>query len=402
MKNLAGTGIRMWLNVAVISVSMIVILWAEALYEGLIMKMVDAVNATEVGGGHIASFGFDRDDRLSYRDSPMEMTPGMKDLVATGSATPALFFDCMVYKGGRAIPATMKGLGLVNRILTIPTDRLADQADTAMGPGSTVLPGLNASTGLLPAVLGTRMAQSLKISRGDRFVVKWRDSSGSFDAADFVAAEIMSTRNIRVDEGSIWLDIETLWKMTGLTGRISYLQLAAEADLVLADAAGPEWRRLSPRELTRWIVGLIEADKKNAKVVYALLLFLCSVGIFNAQIVSVFKRRREIGVLMALGLRRRQVVALFTFEGVLTCLIAAAIMPIIGAPIFYWSAVIGFSSDYADGMGMPLPERMICHYDAGLVVKTLAVVLGIMTLVSWLPVARISEMVPSKAISGRD
>lgn len=391
MKNLAGTGIRMWLNVAVISVSMIVILWAEALYEGLIMKMLDAVNATEVGGGHLAASEFDRDDRLSYRDSPREMTDGMKTLARAGKAVPVLFFDCTVYRGGRAMSATMKGLGPVHGILTIPTDRLSIPAPKPSNP----------LEGPVPAVLGTRMAQSLKISQGDRFVVKWRDSSGSFDAADFIAAEIMSTRNTRVDEGSIWLNIETLWKMTGLADRISYLQLADEADLALPDAGGPKWRRLSPGDLTRWILALIETDKKNAKIVYALLLFLCSVGIFNAQIVSVFKRRREIGVLMALGLRRRQVVALFTLEGVLACLIAAAIMPILGAPVFYWSAVIGFSSGYADGMGMPLPERMLAHYDAALVVKTLAVVLGIMTLVSWLPVARISKMVPSKAITGR-
>ena len=50
---------------------------------------------------------------------------------------------------------------------------------------------------------------------------------------------------------------------------------------------------------------------------FAILLSLAAMGIFNAQVLSIFRRGREIGTLMALGMRRSRVVGLFTRESTL-------------------------------------------------------------------------------------
>ena len=68
---------------------------------------------------------------------------------------------------------------------------------------------------------------------------------------------------------------------------------------------------------------IIEADKPQAQFMYMILLILAAMGIFNAQVLSIFRRRKEIGTLMAIGMLRRDVIGLFTLEGGLNALLAA-------------------------------------------------------------------------------
>ncbi|PKK89059.1 MAG: hypothetical protein CVV64_16050 [Candidatus Wallbacteria bacterium HGW-Wallbacteria-1] len=389
-QNIRGTGIRLWINVTVIAISMIVILWAKGIYAGLTMKMLDAVIATEVGAGQIIARNFDIDDPLSYEKGRETITPEMMASIRGGNSVPVLFRSGTLYFRGRSLPVTIKGIRSDQTILTIPTTAIAE------GNGNPTV------------ILGTRMLKALKAKKGDILTLKWRDAKGSFDAADFSVGAVMSTRNPRVDDSSAWISWDKMAEMMATPSQASYIVagnpevLKRISDTLKSEKAeGQPWKSRSAAHLTDWIRKLIEADEKNFRFIFGLLIFLCSVGIFNAQIVSVFKRRSEIGTLMALGMRKGEVTSLFAMEGILTALIAIAITPLLGAPLFWWSANRGFSSGYAEGTGMPLPERIVAHYDLQTVLTMMGVVFAIMALVSWFPVRKISSTNPAMAISGR-
>ena len=60
---------------------------------------------------------------------------------------------------------------------------------------------------------------------------------------------------------------------------------------------------------------------RNAKAKYSfvlifIVLFIAGVGIVNTILMSVYSRIREIGVLRAYGMTRREISRLFTLEGV--------------------------------------------------------------------------------------
>ncbi|MFC1743697.1 ABC transporter permease [Candidatus Riflebacteria bacterium] len=387
LKNLFGTGTRFWLNVLVISVSIIVILWAKGTYAGLTYKIVNSMLRTEAGGGHIISAGFDSLDTLTYENSIKSIPPTMQKLIQQKKASAVLFCNCTIYVKGRVIQGVFKGIDPEQEILTLPTEKL----------------GSSLANGNIPLLLGVRMAKKLKCKKGDIITIKWRDSRGSFDALDFSVVELMNTENPRVDENSIWLSISHLQKMFALEGKLSYLLLKSEKDLKIAEKLqSGYWISRDKTKLTKWIMDLIRADEQNIRVIYALLLFLCSVGIFNAQVVAVFKRRQEIGTMMALGLRKKQIVWLFTLEGIITTSVASIMVFPLGFPLFYWSAVTGFSSSYAEGMGFPLPERILAVYNVETVIFTLLFISILMGLVAWFPARKISRMEPAQALSGRE
>ncbi len=81
------------------------------------------------------------------------------------------------------------------------------------------------------------------------------------------------------------------------------------------------------------------ADAQGASVdtlinlLYVLLLFsviVAVLGIINTLALSVFERTREIGLLRAIGLRRRQLGSMITIEAVATAVFGAVLGTILG------------------------------------------------------------------------
>jgi ABC-type antimicrobial peptide transport system permease subunit len=125
-------------------------------------------------------------------------------------------------------------------------------------------------------------------------------------------------------------------------------------------------------------------------------------GIFNAQVLSIFRRGREIGTLMALGMTRSRVVGLFTLEGGLNAFLAAVVTVVVFGPLLWYLGVYGFDVgiDYSE-MGLIVARRLIPVYSVGLLVTTMAVVSVIVLIVSYMPSRRIAKMKPTDALRGK-
>jgi ABC-type antimicrobial peptide transport system permease subunit len=147
---------------------------------------------------------------------------------------------------------------------------------------------------------------------------------------------------------------------------------------------------------------LIEADEPNAAVMYIILLALAAMGIFNAQVLSIFRRRKEIGTLMALGMTRSRVVGLFTIEGGLNAFLASILALILFGPILWYFAVYGIPLplDYSD-MGLIIAKRLIPVYTMGLLISTTTIISIIVLIVSYIPSRRIAKMKPTDALRGK-
>ncbi|MFC1745570.1 ABC transporter permease [Candidatus Riflebacteria bacterium] len=245
------------------------------------------------------------------------------------------------------------------------------------------------------------MRKTLGAKFGDSVTIKWRDAKGVFDAADFHIVEIMDTFNPRVDENVIWISLTNLRKMFLLQDKISYVVLKNESVLKEIKNIDANWAIRDRKNLTAWISDIIKAKKKGQKFLFAILLFLCAVGIFNAQVLSVFKRKKEIGTLMALGLHKTKIVILFTLEGFISMTMATIAAMFLGTPIFYWTATSGFPVAHAEGSGLPIGDRLYAHYSPELILQSLFFIFLVMTLVSWFPTRSITRMEPAKALSGR-
>jgi len=125
-------------------------------------------------------------------------------------------------------------------------------------------------------------------------------------------------------------------------------------------------------------------------------------AIFDTQVLSVFRRQKEIGTYIALGMTRFQVVRLFTAEGSMYSLFAAMLGSLYGIPILWYLAHYGIGFPMSgDTFGLIMAERMYPVYGLGLIIGTVLLVVISATIVSFLPARKIAKMNPVEALKGK-
>ena len=81
------------------------------------------------------------------------------------------------------------------------------------------------------------------------------------------------------------------------------------------------------------------------------VVVIACVGILNILMMAIFERTREMGVLAALGMKGRQIMALFVVEGALIGLVGALIGYFLGIGLSWWMSRVGIDISYVSGWG---------------------------------------------------
>jgi ABC-type antimicrobial peptide transport system permease subunit len=135
---------------------------------------------------------------------------------------------------------------------------------------------------------------------------------------------------------------------------------------------------------------------------YMILLLLAMLAIFDTQVLSIFRRQKEIGTYVALGYTRQQVVGLFTVEGTMYAVLAALLATAYGLPFLAWQANAGWTMPVdTSQFGMAIAQTLYPVYTAGLVISTILLVMLTTAVVSYWPSRRIARMNPTEALRGK-
>ena len=380
-RNLIGAGLRTWLNVFVLSLCYLVIIFNQGLYRGMNEQVSQARISQELGGGVWWHEAYDPLDPFSLQDAHGPLSPALQQAVAVGDMTPILIRQATIYPEGRLVPVLLKGIDPDQKILDFPTSKLT-------GPGEP-----------LPVLIGGRMAASAGLKEGDLVILRWRDVNGTFDARDARVAAVHRTDVQSIDSGQLWVPLQELQRMVAMAGQATLVVTARQG---IGPEAAAHWVFRDLNYLMRDLHEMIKSKNISSAFLYGLLLFLALLTVFNAQVLAIFRRCREIGTMMALGMTRGRVILLFTVEGGLNGLLAALLGAVYGIPLLAWLSANGLqlpkvSEDY----GFSLGAALYPIYSAALVLGTLALVLVMVTIVSYLPSRRIARMEPTEALRGK-
>ncbi|MBF0441233.1 MAG: ABC transporter permease [Oligoflexales bacterium] len=378
IKNLIGAGLRTWLNSLTLGISMVIIVMLQGLYQGMEDTMKKARISDEVGEGQYWQNSYDALDPLSFETGHSAVPTELKELIAEGRAAPLLVATAAIYPQGRMQNVTLKGIDPSQNILGIPSGKLSAHAQSDL------------------LILGRRMADQLGIREGELITIRYKTAKGAMDARDFTVAHVFKSNVPAVDIGQLWISLSTLESM---------LELKDEASIIILGTKDvpktvPNFKYKSQDELLQDTIAFIKAKNRQGRIIYALLIFVTMISIFDTQVLAVFRRRREIGLLMALGLTQRFIVGLFTVEGLLHGFFAGVLGLIIGTPIL----------SYMSRSGIPLPgitDRMglaanIIYpvFSWQLFSGTFAIIMAILCVVCYLPVKGISSLQPTQALRG--
>ena len=391
IKNLIGARLRTFLNVFVTSISFFVILFISGMYDGMRQYAKQTTIDTEIAGGSYWHPNYDPLDPMSFEESHSPIPDNVKNLIDSKEAFPILVSQASIYPNGRMMPVIMKGIPPEQSIINMegnntdkvnPTKMLANQDEIE-----------------IPVLIGSGMAEKAQLKEGDTFTIRWLDSEKTYDAMEGTVIHIMNTENFKLDIGTIWIPIKTAQRMLEIEDEATYVTY--NKDIEQLKNSG-DWLHRDVNYLISDIEAAIEADKPGNQILFMILLSLTAMGIFNAQVLSIFRRGREIGTLMALGMTRSRVVGLFTLEGALNSFLATAMTVILFGPILWYFGEKGIPlpMNYSE-MGLMIAKRLIPVYSVGLILTTTILIAIIVLLVSYLPSRKISKMKPTDALRGK-
>jgi len=384
IKNLLGAKLRTWLNVFVTALSFFMIILFSAMYDGMREHAKQVTIDTEIAGGAYWHPEYDPMDPMTFEDAHSIIPRDLKLLVDQKKAVPVLVSQASIYPNGRIMPVIMKGITPEQNIVNMPTQMLFGHEEVT-----------------IPVLIGRSMAKDANLEVGDAFTIRWLDADRTYDADEGTVVHIMDTENFKLDMGHIWVPLKKAQTMLAMEEEATYVTYAEGLSAVKNKH---DWIPRDVKYLIRDMEALIKADEPNAAIMYIILLCFAAMGIFNAQVLSIFRRGREIGTLMALGMTRTRVVGLFTLEGGLNAFLAAIMTVILFGPLLWYFGNNGIwlGVDYSDGaMGIIVEKYLIPVYSVGLVVTTTIIVSIIVLIVSYLPSRRIARMKPTDALRGK-
>ena len=381
LRNLLGAGLRTWLNVVVLSLSFVLIIWLQGLYKGMGDQIKEAQIDVEYGGGQYWHESYDPYDPLTLEDAHGAVPDPIQNKIDKDEATPVLIAQATIYPEGRLQTILLKGIDPAQTVVNFPSQFLVQE------------------NGEIPALIGTRMAKSAGLKIGDMVIVRWRDAQGTFDARDVYIAQVMKTIVPAVDQGQIWIPLETMRELMGMQNEASLVVMAKDIE-ELPVVSG--WNFKSLEFLLADVEYLIKTKTTGGSIMYMFLLLLAMLAIFNTQVLSIFRRKKEMGTMMAMGFTRGKVIQLFTLEGAFHSVLAGIVAAMYGIPFLAWFDKKGWAMPEGyDDFGIALGEKLFPVYTAGLVFGTVMLILTVTTIVSFLPTRKIAKLKPTDALRGR-
>lgn len=380
-RNLIGAKLRTVLNVTVLSFAFVMIIWHKGFLDGWVKQAVHDMINWEIGGGQYWQELYDPYDSFTIEDSHSLIPELAQAAIVSGALTPILISQASIYPDGRIQSIILKGVDHSQTVIDLPTAYL------------------DADIEEIPAMIGTKMAKNNKLKVDDYVTVRWRDVNGTFDAAEAKIVHIFKTNVPTLDAGILWIPIERHQAM---------LQMPGEATMFVTDketgsiGSMPGWDFKDHDFLLADFRDMIKMETISGAVMYVFLMFLALIAIFDTQVLSIFRRQKEIGTHVALGMTQGQVIKLFTIEGTMYAVLAAIFGAIYGIPLLTWQAKVGFAMPGGiEEYGVAIAEKIYPTYSLGLIIGTTLIVLIVTTIVSYLPARRISKMKPTDALRGK-
>lgn len=206
-------------------------------------------------------------------------------------------------------------------------------------------------------VIGSRMAAHLNLDLGKKLVYTTTDASGEIVSEAARVSGIFHTGIMDVDGSVVMLPIDRLRHVLGYKRDEATMvavmlddQRRARGlrDLLQREAGNGvavlDWRQTQPD-----LAGIINIDRSSNYISQLLIGLLIAAGILNTLLMSVLERRREFGVMMAIGMSPGQLFRLIMTESFWLACIGLLLGAIITAPWYWYLATYGI--DFSASIG---------------------------------------------------
>ncbi len=267
----------------------------------------------------------------------------------------------------------------------------------------------------LAAYVGAGLVEGLELRLGSRLVLTAQDADGEIAGQLVRVVGIFRTGVPEVDQALIhiplttagsWLrsgdDLTTIAVLLDSSRRVDRTQRMLRRELAAPIADGSltllRWREAMPE-----LDAAVKIDDLGNYIWQLILFGIIALGIVNTILMSVMYRRREFGLLQALGLTPRQTGGLVMVEGLILTTISGIIGIGLGLLItwFFWREGFDFSFAWEEEWtfsGVVMDPIVIPMFRMARVLQGLVFILAVGTLASIYPAYRATRIDVAEAM----
>lgn len=397
-RNLWRNGRRTLVTVGAMTLA----LWAMVLYTSLMQGMLGSMESTlldvELGEIQIHADGYRERPSIWERiEDPDALLEALDETGLRSSAR--LLGGTLVASGEASTGALLKGLR---------PDRDAQVSD--------VHQRLDRGEWLDPAdasgvVLGYRLARTLGIDVGDELIALSQATDGSMANDLFRVRGVLQSLSEETDRATVFLVEDQFRNFFALedgahqvivrSGEGQTLDAAGEMAQEAIAASAPEAEVKSWRELLPGLANVFDSAQAAVQVVAFIVYVVIAIMILNAMLMAVFERIREFGVLKAIGVSPRRVLALILTEGALQAALAIAIGLVASVPALWFVTTRGIDVGQLGGtaiMGVSMDRIWTGAISPATIAGPVFILLFIVGLAILFPAFKAARISPIEAI----
>ncbi len=308
------------------------------------------------------------------------LLPVLEALPEVAAVSPVVSGAGLAQRGEASVSVALTGVDLdrYDRIVHLRAKVVAGTARLAPGE----------------AVLGRELAQDLGLTVGDKFTLL--TVNGTRSVSDSLRVTALVDLGVREqNRRSVWVPLRTAQNLVGLPGGATALDLALH-DVWQAQRLADRLASRYPLKVESWqavnaqLVSALNAQSISTGLIRGVVMVVVVLGIASVLVVSVVQKRREIGILRAMGATRAQVQRIFLLQGA----IVGAVGSLLGV-VLAGGLVWAFSHFVKGSDGAPLFLITLAPALAAQI-AVLATLCGVLAAVA--PARRAAALDPAQAI----
>ncbi|HEY4560912.1 MAG TPA: ABC transporter permease [Lysobacter sp.] len=316
------------------------------------------------------------EDRRAQALRPIDNWPEVRDVLdalpGITAVSPVVSGPAFGRRGEAVQSVALVGVDLPRYLRVIPLDENMVEGRLEVGSGN--------------AVVGRQLAEDLGLRTGG----KLRLDAGDGREAIVNVAGIFELGVRELDARYVYLDLKQAQSLLALPGGVTVIDVTVE-DLFAADRSAARIRGLTGLKAESWqetnaqLVNALTSQSMSTRMISFFVAMSVALGIASVLAVSVAQRTREIGILRAMGTRRRQMLRVFLIQGAVLGLAGSLVGGLAG-----WGLVASFNTFGPKLFTIPMPPALLAGATA------LATIAGV--IAAAVPASRASRLDPVEAI----
>jgi len=259
-------------------------------------------------------------------------------------------------------------------------------------------------------LIGRQLAENLSVGLNDKIVLMSQGADGSLAAGAFTVAGLLDAGSEEIDKNLAVITLAAAQRLLVLDQKISEIAIRASSlgdveraiEVLRKEIDPAQFEILSWKEISPMTYQWVQFDQVFTGLILLIVLLIVSTGILNTILMGILERKRELGIMMALGTKPDQVVFVVAVESFFLGAIGVLIGGLAG-----W----GLTELFGDiGIDLSMVSDALNNFYIGSVIYPkldgpsvglyICIILIVSIIVSMVPAQRASHLKPVDALMG--